>query len=72
VKCIIRALNEQEFKPKPKWWGFVNDGKRYLMRYHHCFAVFDLNSGDILFYNYETKTDKAGVEFALKYWKTKP
>ena len=66
MKNIIKAMNETKFRPRPKWWGFVKDGHRYLMRYSHCFAIF--NSKEVLYYNYETITDKRGVEFALKYF----
>ena len=59
-------MSETEFKPRPKWWGFVDDGKRYLMRYSHCFAIFSRDK--VLYSNYETITDKRGVEFALKYF----
>ena len=60
-------MNETEFRPRAKWWGFVKEGKRYLCRYNHVFAVF--SDKEVLFSNYETRTDKAGVEFALKYFK---
>ena len=60
-------MNQTEFKPRAKWWGFVKEGKRYLCRYNHVFAVF--SDKEVLFSNYETRTDKAGVEFALKYFK---
>lgn len=66
MKVIIKAMNETEFKPRAKWWGFVKDGKRYLCRYNHVFAIF--SETEVLYYNYETRTDKAGVEFALKYF----
>ena len=66
MKNIIKAISETKFKPRPKWWGFVKDGKRYLMRYSHCFGVF--SDSEILYYDYETITDKRGVEFALKYF----
>jgi hypothetical protein len=66
MKVIIKAMNETEFKPRPKWWGFVKDGKRYLCRYNHIFAIFSKTK--VLFYEWETRTDKAGVEFAIKYF----
>lgn len=66
MKCIIKAMSETEFKPRAKWWGFTRDGFRYLCRYEHIFCVFH---GDyIVSYDYQTKTDKAGVLFALKYF----
>lgn len=68
--AIIKAMGETQFKPRAKWWGYVKDGKRYLMRYHHNFAIF--SATEVLFSNYETRTDKAGVEFALKYFKENP
>ena len=67
MKAIIKAMGETEFKPRAKWWGYVSDGKRYLMRYHHNFAIF--SSNEVLYSNYETRTDKTGVEFAIKYFK---
>jgi hypothetical protein len=66
MKNIIKALQETEYKPRAKWWGFVKDDKRYLCRYNHIFFVCDKN--DILYSNYETITDKRGVEFAIKYF----
>lgn len=69
MKNITKAMNETEFKPRAKWWGFVKDGKRFLMRYNHTFAVF--SDTEVLFFYYETRTDKAGVEFAIKYFNEK-
>jgi len=66
MKNIIKAMEEKDFKPRPKWWGFVNGHKRYLCRYNHCFAIFSRYK--VLYYNYETITDKRGVEFAIKYF----
>lgn len=66
MKNIIKAMGETEFRPRPKWWGFVNDGKRYLCRYSHCFAIFSKDK--VLHYDYETITDKRGVDFAVKYF----
>lgn len=68
--AIIKAMGETQFKPRAKWWGYVKDGKRYLMRYHHNFAIFSAN--EVLFSTYETRTDKAGVEVAIKYFKENP
>ena len=71
MKCIIKAMSETELKPREKWWGFVSktDGYRYLCRYNHIFAVF--SSTEVIYSSYETITDKRGVEFAIKYFKTK-
>jgi hypothetical protein len=69
MKNIIKALQETEYKPRAKWWGFVKDDKRYLCRYNHIFFVCDNNN--ILYSNYETITDKRGVEFAIKYFNEK-
>ena len=66
MKNITKALQETEYKPRAKWWGFVKDGKRYLCRYNHIFFVCDKN--EILYVDYETRTDKVGVEFAIKYY----
>ena len=66
MKVIIKAMNETEFKPRAKWWGFVKNGKRYLCRYNHIFVVFSKTK--VLFSSWETRTDKAGVEFAIKYF----
>lgn len=59
-------MTETEYKPRAKWWGFVKDGKRYLCRYNHCFAIFSKTK--VLYSHYETITDKRGVEFAIKYF----
>jgi hypothetical protein len=69
MKNIIKALQETEYKPRAKWWGFVKDDKRYLCRYNHIFFVCDKDN--IFYYNYETITDKRGVEFAIKYFNQK-
>ena len=66
MKCIIKAMNENS-KPKKRWWGFVVGDKRYLCRYNHCFAIFQ--KGKVLKIEYQTITDKRGVEFAVKYYK---
>jgi hypothetical protein len=66
MKNITKALQETEFKPRPKWWGFVNDGKRYLCRYNHVFLVMDKDN--ILYKDYQTVTDKRGVMFAIDYY----
>ena len=68
MKNIIKAMNETEFKPRPKWWGFVKDDKRYLCRYNHILGIFNIITKKIEYYDYETITDKRGVEFAIKYW----
>jgi hypothetical protein len=68
--AIIKAMGETKFKPRAKWWGYVKDGKRYLMRYHHNFAIF--SATEVLFSNAETRTDKAGVNSAIKYFKEHP
>lgn len=71
MKAIIKAMGETEFKPRAKWWGYVDkNNERHLMRYHHRFAVF--SATEVLFSNYETRTDKAGVEFAIKYFTENP
>jgi hypothetical protein len=59
-------MNETEFKPRAKWWGFVKDGKRYLCRYQQMFLVCDKDK--IVYSNYETVTDKRGVNYAIKYY----
>ena len=69
MKCIIKAMQETEFKPRAKWWGFVEGGKRYLCRYNHVFAVF--SDKEVIQATYETITDKRGVEFAVKYFLSK-
>lgn len=65
MKVIVKALKETEFKPRKKWWGFVKDGRRFLCRYHHIMAIFENNQPVYTFH--ETRTDKAGVHFAVKY-----
>ena len=69
MKVIIKAMNETKYKPRKGWWGFVKDGKRYLCRYNHIFGIF--SDSEILFTNYETRTDKAGVNFAINYFQQK-
>lgn len=64
-KIIIKALQQSVFKPKKKWWGFKKDGLQYLCRYNHIMCVFD-KSKPIYLYQ-ETKTDKIGISFAIKY-----
>jgi hypothetical protein len=68
MKAIEKAMNETEFKPRAKWWGFVNEGKRYLCRYNHIFACFDLENKKIMWAKYETITDKRGVVYACEYF----
>jgi len=65
MKTIISALNQNEFKPRKKWWGFVKENKRFLCRYQHIMVIFE-NNKPVYVYQ-ETKTDKAGVAFAIKY-----
>lgn len=61
-------MSQTEFRPQPKWWGYVKANKRYLMRYHHCMAIF---SGKELLYTFsETITDKKGVAFAIKHFES--
>jgi hypothetical protein len=69
LKCIVKAMNETEYNPRPKWWGYVKDGKRYLMRYNHNFAIF--SDTEVEYSDYETVTDKKGVESAIKYFNEK-
>jgi hypothetical protein len=66
MKCIERAMSETEKRPRAGWWGFVarETGHRYLMRYHHCFAIF--SGGQVLHATWKTITDKRGVEDALR------
>lgn len=62
-------MSETEYKPRKRWWGFVDtDGTRYLMRYHHVLAAF--SDSKILFARYQTITDKRGVQFAIKHFKS--
>ena len=68
MKCIIKAMNETKYKPRPKWWVYVENGKRFLCRYNHVFSIF--SETEVLWYGYQTKTDKAGVLFAIKYFQT--
>jgi hypothetical protein len=68
MKCIIKAMQETEYKPRKKWWGYVSNtnGCRYLCRYNHIFGVF--SSKEVIYSNYETVTDKKGVLFAINYF----
>lgn len=67
MKCIIKALSETEFKPRKRWWGYVDvNGFRHLMRYGCRIAVFCGRTGTILQTpDACTRTDKAGIEFAI-------
>lgn len=65
MKTIIKALEQRDFKPRKKWWGFVKENKRFLCRYQHIMVIFE-NNTPVYVYQ-ETKTDKAGVSFAIKY-----
>ena len=69
MKCIIAALAEKECRPRAKWWGYLKDGRRYLMRYHHCLAIF--TADEVVRAVFETRTDKAGVLCALRLWEEK-
>jgi hypothetical protein len=66
MKCIVKAMNETEYKPRAKWWGFVIGDFRYLCRYNHIFCVFSKTK--VIYSHHETVTDKAGVNFAIKYF----
>lgn len=68
MKCIIRALEENRRTPRKGWWGFEEKGLRYLMRYHHCFAIFSTRPKAVLMASYETVTDRRGVEWAVKHF----
>ena len=68
MQIIRNAMHETEFKPRGKWWGFVKDNYRYLCRYNHIFACFDLKKNRVVYAKYETITDKRGVEFAVQYF----
>lgn len=61
-------MNETEYRPRAKWWGFVKDNRRFLCRYSHIFAIFDLIKKEVIYSDYETITDKRGVLFAIKYF----
>lgn len=67
MKCIIKAMNETKYKPRARWWGYVDNGVRYLCRYHHVLCIFK-DKNNINGY-WETKTDKIGVLFAIDYYK---
>ena len=69
MKAIIKALSETEYKPRAKWWGFEKHGHQFLCRYHHLMAVF--KNGEAVFTFAETRTDKAGLNFAIQYMKNK-
>lgn len=70
MKCIIKALGETKYNPKTKWWGFEKDDFRYLCRYNHVMCIFD-KEGTPLYKYEETKTDKAGLKYAIAYMKNK-
>lgn len=68
MKAIVKALSETEYKPRPKWWGFRKGNRQFLCRYNHIIAVFENNEPIYTFY--ETRTDKAGLLFAINYLKS--
>ena len=73
MKCIVKAMNETEYKPRAKWWGYVEGNYRFLCRYNHVFAIFELTKGEEKFARpfreIEKRTDKVGVDFAINYFK---
>ena len=71
MKCIIKAMNEIEYKPRKRWWGYISEdnGFRYLCRYNHIIAVF--SDQDLLMHLSEKDlkvTDKRGLLFAINYF----
>lgn len=69
MKCIETAMSETKLLPRARWWGFVYDDNRFLMRYSHCLAIFDTKTLTVDYAAYETKTDRDGVVTALTHWK---
>ena len=71
MKCIIAALSQTEFRPRKRWWGYVDENKHFhLMRYGHTLAIFCTQTGNILMVQYCTRTDKAGVGFAISHFQS--
>ena len=65
MKCIINALAQKEYKPKRRWWGFVEGECQFLCRYNHVFVIW--RGKDVIFANYETFTDRIDVAFAIRH-----
>lgn len=68
MKCIEKAMTENALKPRTGWWGFVREDMRFLMRYGHVIAAFNLKTGDIEYTYTCTRTDKAGLNNAIGIW----
>ena len=68
MKCIEKAMTENARKPRKGWWGFVKDDMRFLMRYGHIIAAFNIKTGDIDYTYSCTRTDRAGLANAIEIW----
>lgn len=67
MKVILKALSENRKTPVAGWWGLELDGYRYLMRYTHPILVWDVKTKIVVHNEQCTKTDRAGVAFAIKH-----
>lgn len=68
MKCIEKAMSETRFRPRKGWWGFVKDDYRFLMRYEHVIAAFNMKTRDVEYTYTCTRTDKAGLNNAIEIW----
>ncbi len=69
MKVIQKALEEDLAMPQPRWWGRVEHGLRYIMRYGHTMLVFRISDGEIPWeypMDRRTITDKRGINSAKK------
>jgi hypothetical protein len=67
MKVILKALAENRTQATTGWWGVEIKGYRYLMRYLHPILVWDINTKVVVHNEQCTKTDRAGVAFAIKH-----
>lgn len=67
MKVILRALEENLTTPQPRWWGLKKGNIQCLMRYGEFILVWDTETKKVLRKDVCTKTDKAGVKFAINH-----
>ena len=68
MKCIEKAMTENARKPRKGWWGFTKDSYRFLMRYGHIIAAFNMETGKADYTYTCTRTDRAGLNNAITIW----
>jgi hypothetical protein len=67
MKVILKALSENLIEPQNRWWGYKNKSYQALMRYGECILAWNIITKEVVYKNVCTKTDKAGVKFAIEY-----